>query len=91
MLAIFGKIRTGGSAFAGAHHFIFKFFIRCLRHFTNKYLVAVDSFFWIGTLKNNVLAVIAPVSFCIISAKSQLLNVGKMCFFGIVNGVGSES
>src|SRR5215469_1542281 len=68
MFAIFCKKGTGASSLSVTDHFVFKLVAGLLRNFTNEDLVAIQSLFRIGALKNNVFAVITPVSFCIVSA-----------------------
>ena len=82
MFAIFCKEAAGSAPFSAANHFVFKLFTVC-RHFANKFLVAVQTFFWIRPLKDQVFTVEAEISFCIVAAKSKLLNIFKMMLIRI--------
>jgi hypothetical protein len=73
MLSVFGKERTGGPSLTGADQFIFKLISCFFRNLPHKDLVALKTFFWICALENDVFAIKAPVSLCIISAEGELL------------------
>src|SRR5690242_15095182 len=73
MFTIFGEERTGGPSLSIADTFILELITRFFRHLAHEYLVALKTFFWISTLENDVFAIIAPISFCIISTESELL------------------
>jgi hypothetical protein len=90
MLAIFRKCSTGRSSFTVADHFIFKW-LACFGHFADEYLITQQSFFGIGSLKDDPLAIKTEVSFSIVTSESKLLNIAKMCFFGIENGISREA
>src|SRR5689334_4143566 len=52
MLTIFGEERTGSSSFASTDQFIGKLLSWFSRHLAHKYLVAIQSFFGLCTLKH---------------------------------------
>src|SRR5690242_5965123 len=69
MLAILCKKRAGRSSFTTAYLLVFEFIAGFLWYFAHKYPVAFNSFFWIGALKNDILAVKTPVGFCIVATE----------------------
>src|SRR6185369_4848156 len=87
MLAIFHESAACRSSFSAAYFFVFKF-LTWLWYFTDKHFITHNSFLRVGALKNDPLAVKTEIGFGIIPAKSELLNVFKMCFFGVLNGIG---
>ena len=87
VLAILHEISAGGSALAGAHEFRNEGLVGRCGYFTDIDLVAGDAFFRIGLLEDQVFAVIAEISFGIVSAESELADVFKMRFLGIGEGV----
>src|SRR4030095_8055877 len=80
---VFGKKSTCAPSFACADHFVFEFICGFLWNFANEYLVAHQTFFCVGSLKNDVLAIKTPVCLGIITANRELLNVSKMVFIGV--------
>src|SRR5436190_3647824 len=88
MLAIFCKKSAGTPAFTITDHLIIEFVTRFFRNLPDKDLIAFQSLFRIGALKNDILAIIAPVGFGIIAAKSQLLNIFEMFFVREKKSVG---
>src|SRR5689334_19187739 len=87
MFTIFCKKATRCSSFTGAYSFVFKGSAR-LRYFASEDLIAGNAVFNAGALKDQPFAIITEISFGIVAAKSQLLNVPEMFFFRIQNGIG---
>lgn len=91
MLTIFSKKSTSTSSLACTDHFVFKLITGLLRHFTDEDLVTHQTFFRIRALKNDILAIVAPIRFSIIATNRELLNVFEMHFVGIEKRVGGQS
>src|SRR5438034_985356 len=86
MFSIRQKKSTGSASLSSADHFGIERLAR-RGNLTHEDLVACKSFFWIGSLKHQVLAIITEIGFGIISAKRQLPDIGKMFFLCIVNNI----
>ncbi len=69
MFTIFSKKWTGGSPLSCTYQFRLKPFIGVGRQLSNKNLVAGNTLFWIGFLKNEVPAVKTEIGLCVIATK----------------------
>jgi hypothetical protein len=87
MLIVVGKISTSGSTLTGADHGIRKGLAWPYRYRSHKDLIAGDSVFYGGALKDQLLAIVTPVSFGIITTKSQLANIAQVGFVGVAKRI----
>src|SRR5690242_10455618 len=74
MLAIFCKGTAGGPSFTTAYSFIVEW-LTVFGYSTNEHLVAGYPILRAGSLEDDPFTIETEISFCIISAKCELLNI----------------